>query len=138
MPPRSRHFRSSINKVPFSVEAYVKRILHYAPCERETFLAALVYMDRLSRDCGFVFNSLNIHRSLITSLLIAAKYLEENPMDNVYFATVGCVTPKELMEMELTFLGLLDYNVAVTEVEYSLYSSLIETQAKSMLELCVM
>jgi len=140
MPPKSRHFRSSLSKLPpFTIEAYVKRILHYAPCERESFLAALMYMDRLSRKCGFVFNSMNIHRSLITSLLIAAKFIEENPVDNVYFATVGGVPVKELNEMELTFLSMLDYAVAVTELEFSLYSQLFENQVKLLLaakELC--
>lgn len=125
-----KQFRSSSGRLPpIGLEAYIARLLQYAPCDREVFLTALIYMDRLAERCGFVFNSMNIHRSYLISLMVAAKFFEDQPCDNGYFATVGGVSIQEINAMELTFLGLLEYRVSVTGIEYNLYAQVMEAKA---------
>jgi len=123
-------FRSSSGRLPpIGLEAYIARLLQYAPCDRECFLAALLYMDRLAEKCGFVFTSMNIHRSYLVSLMVAAKFFEDQPCDNGYFATVGGVSIQEINAMEITFLTMLEYRVAVTGIEYNLYAQVVEAKA---------
>jgi len=123
-------FRSSSGRLPpISLEAYIARLLQYAPCDRECFLTALIYMDRLAEKCGFVFTSMNVHRSYLVSLMVAAKFFEDQPCDNGYFATVGGVSIQEINVMEITFLSLLEYRVAVSGVEYNLYAQVVEAKA---------
>jgi len=133
IPTKNKQFRSSSGRLPpITLEAYIARLLQYAPCDRECFLTALMYMDRLAEKCGFVFNTMNIHRSLLTSLLVAAKFFEDQPCDNQYFATVGGVTVQELNAMELTFLSMMEYQVAVTGFEFNLYSQLFEDRVQTL------
>jgi len=123
-------FRSSSGRLPpIGLEAYIARLLQYAPCNRECFLTALIYMDRLAEKCGFVFTSMNVHRSFLISLMIAAKFFEDQPCDNGYFATVGGVSVQEINAMEITFLSLLEYRVSVTGIEYNLYAQVMEAKA---------
>lgn len=125
-----KHFRSSSGRLPpICLEAYIARLLQYAPCDREVFLTALIYMDRLAERTGFIFNSMNIHRSYLISLMVAAKFFEDQPCDNGYFATVGGVSIQEINNMELLFLSMLEYRVAVTGAEYNVYAQVVEAKA---------
>ena len=48
------------------------RILKYAGCSEETFILALIYMDQMVQfNPDFVISSLNVHRLLITSIMVS-------------------------------------------------------------------
>lgn len=129
----NKQFRSSSGRLPpITLEAYIARLIQYAPCEKECFLAALLYMDRLSERSNIVFNSMNIHRSYLCSLLLAAKFFEDQPCDNGYFATVGGVSLQELNTMEVQYLGMVDYRVCVTQWEYNMYAQLVEDNIQNI------
>lgn len=61
--------------------------------------------------------------------MIAAKFFEDQPCDNGYFATVGGVSVQEINTMEITFLSMLEYRVAVTGIEYNLYAQVMDAKA---------
>lgn len=129
----NKQFRSSSGRLPpITLEAYIARLLQYAPCEKECFLAALLFMDRLSERAGFIFNSMNVHRSYLVALLLAAKFFEDQPCDNGYFATVGGVSLQELNNMEVTFLTLVEYRVCVTQWEYNMYAQLVDEHIQNI------
>jgi hypothetical protein len=49
-----------------------RRILKYAGCSEETFILALIYMDQVVQfNPEFVISSLNVHRLLITSIMVS-------------------------------------------------------------------
>lgn len=55
----------------------------YAACSGECFVLALVYIDRIIQsNPTFVVNSLNIHRLLITSIMLAAKFFDDQYFNN--------------------------------------------------------
>jgi hypothetical protein len=65
------------------------RIAKYAACSGECFVLALVYIDRIIQsNPTFVVNSLNIHRLLITSVMLAAKFFDDQYFNNAYYAKV--------------------------------------------------
>lgn len=129
----NKQFRSSSGRLPpITLEAYIARLIQYAPCEKECFLAALLFMDRLAERHNFIFNSMNVHRSYLVSLLLAAKFFEDQPCDNGYFATVGGVSLQELNSMEVQFLTLVEYRICVTQWEFNMYAQLLEENVENI------
>jgi len=129
----NKQFRSSSGRLPpITLEAYIARLIQYAPCEKECFLAALLFMDRLAERHNFLFNSMNVHRSYLVALLLAAKFFEDQPCDNGYFATVGGVSLQELNAMEVQFLTLAEYRICVTQWEFNMYAQLLEENVENI------
>lgn len=61
-----------------SIEKYLERIFKYANCSPACFVVAYVYIDRLmQRQPDLPITSLNVHRLLITSVMTAAKFLDD-------------------------------------------------------------
>lgn len=71
------------------IEAYLVRILKYCPCANECFLSLLVYFDRMSRNSsGLRIDSFNIHRLVITGIMIASKFFSDVFYTNTRYAKV--------------------------------------------------
>ncbi|KAF9906175.1 hypothetical protein EC991_000887 [Linnemannia zychae] len=68
---------------------------------------------------GFRINSFNIHRLLITSLMIAAKFTSDLFYSNARYAKVGGLALQELNQLELEFLftSKFELNVKVDELQ---------------------
>lgn len=87
------HFDSS-SCPPISILAYLARIQKYAKCSDACFVVALIYIDRLIELRNIVLTSLNVHRIIITSVLLASKSLDDLPFNNAFYARLGGVPPK--------------------------------------------
>ncbi|CAO3565953.1 unnamed protein product [Mortierella alpina] len=68
---------------------------------------------------GFRVNSFNIHRLLITCLMVAAKFTSDHFYSNVRYAKVGGLSLLELNQLELEFLFTtrFELNVKVEELQ---------------------
>lgn len=61
-----------------SIEKYLERIFKYANCSPSCFVVAYAYIDRfIHQQPGIPITSLNVHRLLITSVMVAAKFLDD-------------------------------------------------------------
>ena len=61
-------------------------ILKYAGCSEETFILALIYMDQVVQfNPEFVISSLNVHRLLITAIMLASKFFDDVYYNNAYY-----------------------------------------------------
>ncbi|GFZ02871.1 cyclin p4;1 [Actinidia rufa] len=61
-----------------SIQSYLERIFKYANCSPSCFVVAYVYLDRfVQRQPSLPINSFNIHRLLITSVMVAAKFMDD-------------------------------------------------------------
>jgi hypothetical protein len=79
-----------------SIDAYLTRILKYCPCANECFLALLVYFDRMSKprtsSVGALrIDSYNIHRLLISGIMVASKLYSDVFFTNTRYAKVVIV-----------------------------------------------
>ncbi|KAF9106417.1 hypothetical protein BGX29_009573 [Mortierella sp. GBA35] len=74
---------------------------------------------QLTANNGFRINSFNIHRLLITSLMIAAKFTSDLFYSNARYAKVGGLALLELNQLELEFLftSKFELNVKVDELQ---------------------
>jgi len=71
-----------------SILDYCTRIHRYASCSPECFVLALVYIDRLIQRNNLLLTSLNVHRIIITAVMLAAKFFDDQYFNNAYYAKV--------------------------------------------------
>lgn len=60
-----------------SIGQYLDRIFRYSSCSNSCFIVALIYMDRFLQRTGAFLTSLNVHRLVITSVMVAAKFMDD-------------------------------------------------------------
>lgn len=113
-----------------TIRDYLERIAKYSACSGECFVLALVYIDRIIQsNPNFVVNSLNIHRLLITSVMISAKFFDDQYFNNAYYAKVGGVPCKEMNSLEVEFLFLTNFSLFVTYDTYKQYHTELRNHA---------
>lgn len=115
-----------------SVEKYVERIFKYANCSPSCLVVAYAYLDRFTHhQPGLPITSLNVHRLLITSVMVAAKFLDDEYYNNAYYAKVGGVSTLEMNRLELEFLFRLGFRLQVTVQVFENYCSCLEREIVS-------
>lgn len=61
-----------------SIAKYLERIFKYTSCSPSCFVVGYIFIDRLiHRQPDLLVSSLNVHRLLITSLMVATKTLDD-------------------------------------------------------------
>uniref|UniRef100_A0A6A7GCF6 Protein CNPPD1 n=1 Tax=Hirondellea gigas TaxID=1518452 RepID=A0A6A7GCF6_9CRUS len=106
------------------IHDYLVRISRYSNCSPECFILALIYIDRLIKNNPqFALNSLNVHRILITGIMTAAKFFDDQYYNNVYYGKVGGVPAGEINTLELEFLFMINFSLYVSSDEYDQYLS---------------
>jgi len=120
-----------------SVKSYLEdRILKYAGCSEETFILALIYMDQVVQfNPEFVISSLNVHRLLITSIMLASKFFDDVYYNNAYYARVGGISNIEVNSLEMEMLRMISFSLFVQSDQYeryrcSLYSHMVPANAE--------
>jgi hypothetical protein len=96
-----------------SIKQYLERIHKYASCSTECFVLALIYIDRLIQNNNFILSELNVHRVLITAILLAAKFFDDAYYNNAYYAKVGGVLVSEMNGLEVEFLFRINFSLHV-------------------------
>ncbi|KAL8155416.1 hypothetical protein AgCh_000704 [Apium graveolens] len=84
-----------------SIRQYIERIFKYSNCSPSCLVVAYIYMEKFLQKVGDCLTSLNVHRLLITSIVLAAKYVEDECYSNGYYAKVGGVSKEEMNRMEM-------------------------------------
>jgi len=112
----------SVRAPAISIKDYLLRIAKYAACSGECFVLALVYIDRIiQNNPSFIVSSLNIHRLLITGVMLAAKFYDDQYYNNAYFGKVGGVPCSEMNSLEVEFLFMCNFSFAVAPQQYEQY-----------------
>ncbi|KAI3808922.1 hypothetical protein L1987_24885 [Smallanthus sonchifolius] len=61
-----------------SIQEYLERIFRYANCSPSCYVMAYVYLDRFVKKQPFLpINSYNVHRLLVTSVLVSIKFMDD-------------------------------------------------------------
>lgn len=111
-----------------SVHDYLMRIATYFQCSHECFVLSLVYIDRIVKlHPEFTISTLNIHRLLVTSVMLSAKFFDDVYYSNAYYAKVGGVRTNELNALETLFLKLIEWRLHVLPEEYEEYRNYVLT-----------
>lgn len=105
------------------VEAYLERVHKYASCSNECFILALIYIDRLIERNNFLLTELNVHRVVITAILLAAKFFDDAYYNNAYYAKVGGVLVSELNGLEVDFLFRINFSLHASPEVFEKYKA---------------
>ena len=113
-------------KIPsISIEKYLVRLVSHSKMEISTLILILIYIDKICKNNKFRLNYFNIHKLIVTSMLISIKYNEDDFFSNSFYAKVGGVSIRELNHLEYEFLSLIDFDLYVDEDLFSKYSNYI-------------
>ena len=106
-----------------SVLDYLYRIQNISDAEENTFILALIYIDKICETASIVLSENNIHRILFMSILTAIKYNEDMYYDNEYYAKIAGISSKELKNMELEYLKLIKFELYVIKSKFDKYKN---------------
>eukprot|EP00446_Apocalathium_sp_SHHI-4_P005285 CAMPEP_0177178176 /NCGR_PEP_ID=MMETSP0367-20130122/14192_1 /TAXON_ID=447022 ORGANISM="Scrippsiella hangoei-like, Strain SHHI-4" /NCGR_SAMPLE_ID=MMETSP0367 /ASSEMBLY_ACC=CAM_ASM_000362 /LENGTH=286 /DNA_ID=CAMNT_0018624823 /DNA_START=85 /DNA_END=945 /DNA_ORIENTATION=+ len=109
-----------------SIERYVLRIREYFGCSEECFVLALVYIDRVMKHHpAYAFGQLSGHRMVLSAMVLAIKFLDDNFLSNKFYARVGGLQVTELNTLEIKMMKLLNYRLLVVPEEFEVYRSVL-------------
>ncbi|KAJ9188133.1 hypothetical protein P3X46_003524 [Hevea brasiliensis] len=111
-----------------SIRQYIDRIFKYSGCSPSCFVVAHIYVDRFIQSTDVRLTSLNVHRLLITSVMVAAKFIDDAFFNNAYYAKVGGVSTAELNRLERKFLFSIDFRLHVNVNTFGRYCSELEKE----------
>ncbi|XP_062106166.1 cyclin-U1-1 [Humulus lupulus] len=112
-----------------SIAKYLERLYKYSSCSPSCFVVGYVYIDRLLHKCpDSLVVSINVHRLLVTSIMVASKMLDDVHYNNAFYARVGGVSNAELNKLEVELLFLLDFGVVVSSRVFEIYCSHLEKE----------
>ncbi|KAK1352640.1 Cyclin-P3-1 like [Heracleum sosnowskyi] len=117
------------SKAPaLGIQQYINRIFKYSCCSPSCFVVAQIYVDRFVQRTNLQLTSLNVHRLLITSVMVAAKFIDDAFFNNAYYAKVGGVSTAEINKLEMKFLFALDFRLNVSLQTFGMYCSQLEKE----------
>jgi hypothetical protein len=112
----------SSKKVPsMSIEEYLQRIVKYTKIEESMLISVVVLIDRACEKRNFVLKYSNIHKILMSSVLINIKFLDDDCFENSFYAKVGGMSLQELNLLEYHFYVLLNFNAHINKTLYRKY-----------------
>jgi hypothetical protein len=85
-----------------SLEDFLRRLHKYTQFSAECLVIAIVYIDRYNMEMPeFSLNNLNVHKMVLTAVLLSAKFQDDFYYDNKAFEFAGGVNAMHLHELEL-------------------------------------
>ncbi|KAI3793126.1 hypothetical protein L1987_35740 [Smallanthus sonchifolius] len=112
-----------------SIQNYLERIFRYAICSPSCYVVAYVYLDRFVKKQPYLpINSFNVHRLLVSSVLVSIKFMDDICYDNAYYARVGGISTAEINLLEVDFLFGLGFELNVTPDTFCDYCTYLQTE----------
>lgn len=100
----------------------MKRLVTYSNCSSAAFIVMLAYMDRVQeRSRSLLLNEMNCHRVILTALVLAIKFVDDEVFSNGHYACVGGVEAHEMNQLENKMLQLLNWELYVSPELFKLY-----------------
>ncbi|CAK0833595.1 unnamed protein product [Prorocentrum cordatum] len=111
--------------------AYLRRVSDHFDCSSACLIASLVYIDRAVKlHSSHLVSARSVHRMLLVSMVLAAKFFDDAHYKNEHYATIGGIDLQELNFLEGRFLRLINWRLHIMDDEYDLYKSHVLLAAK--------
>mmetsp|Transcript_27879 Transcript_27879/g.81953 ORF Transcript_27879/g.81953 Transcript_27879/m.81953 type:complete len:251 (+) Transcript_27879:107-859(+) len=110
----------AVSAPSISVSRYLTRIRQYTKFHDECFAVALIYLDRLfaNHKAPFLPTAHNVHRLIITSVLVASKFYDDVFHSNSFMAQVGGISVAEMNKLEIELCLRLNWELHVMGSEF--------------------
>lgn len=114
------HSPFNSNAVPsMPIPDFLRRVHKYTRFSSECLVLAIIYVDRYNlSQPAFTLSHRNIHKLMLTAILLAAKYQDDFYYDNKAFEFAGGVNALHLLQLELELFEKLDFRLFVAEDEF--------------------
>ena len=111
-------------KIPsITINDYIDRLLKYSKVSEEIFILVLIYIDLLNRKYKINLNYNNIHKLILASFIVTVKFHEDEHYSLKYYAKLGGISLKEIINLEYVFLTLLDFRLYISEELFQKYNN---------------
>ena len=116
------------NNIPqISIKDYLERLYKYSKINSSTIILILIYIDRICNIHKFKLTYFNIHKLILSSLIIAIKYNEDEYYSIKFYSKLGGVTKSELIYLEYSFIELINFNLFVKKELFNKYNDYISS-----------
>eukprot|EP00826_Nyctotherus_ovalis_P019657 TRINITY_DN1608_c0_g1_i15.p1 TRINITY_DN1608_c0_g1~~TRINITY_DN1608_c0_g1_i15.p1 ORF type:complete len:160 (-),score=25.34 TRINITY_DN1608_c0_g1_i15:64-498(-) len=107
----------------------------YSNCSESCYILAFIYIDRLlQNNPNFMLTKKSVHRLVLTSMVLAIKYLDDLYYNNSVYATIGGISLDEINRLERHMMGLLHYKLHIGEEMFLQYVAGMRAQYERMVE----
>ena len=106
-----------------TINDYIERLLKYSKVSEEIFILVLIYIDKINRNNKINLNYNNIHKLLLASFIVTIKFHEDEHYSLKYYAKLGGISLKEIINLEYVFLTLLDFRLYISEELFQKYNN---------------
>jgi len=100
---------------------YVYHIVETLRISKPVLIHALIYVDRLVKETQFRLCLLSVHRVILTSIMIASKFMDDIVHSNKTFASIGLVDVEELNKAEKELLFGIKFDLYVSQSLFKNY-----------------
>ncbi|KAL0715068.1 hypothetical protein Bca4012_022047 [Brassica carinata] len=111
-----------------TISQYLDRIFNYSRCSPSCFVIAFIYIHQFLDLTPAHLTPLNVHRLLLTCVMLAAKVFDDRYYNNAYYARVGGVSTRELNRLEMKLLFALDFKLHVDPHTFHSHCCHLENQ----------
>lgn len=102
----------------FSIHDFLGALVRNFKISIECLAVSFIYIDRLlRRHSRMVVTFTNVHRLLLTSVVLAAKFCEDVRYPNVVYASFFGLSSKQISTMEMYLVRSLDWALYVSQEE---------------------
>lgn len=107
-----------------SILDYLNRIIDYSDIEENTLILGLIYIDKIAKK--ITITKYNIHTILISCIIIAIKYYEDEIYSNSFYAQIAGIKVEELLQLELKISILLDFKFFISDIIFEQFKVALE------------
>jgi len=100
------------------IKEYIIRIVQYAHASSSMLIVSMILLQRFCNIKDYIINVYAVHRLFLVSFLISVKLYEDSFKNNAYYAHIGGIPLKEINDLELCFLGAINFDLCITTEEY--------------------
>ncbi len=101
-----------------SLKSYIERLLKFLELTNDHFLLALKYFERILKKANLKRTKLSFHKLFFLCLMSAEKFLEDDVFENLYYSQVSGIKCSDLLQMEVEFYEIIEFELYVDEEEY--------------------
>ena len=103
------------------IKDYLIRLCQFTKINESTIILILIYIDRICNINKFTLTYRNIYKLLLSSMVVAIKYNEDNFYSSEIYAKIGGLSLKELNYLEFNFLIMIKCSLFIEKELFDKY-----------------
>ena len=103
------------------IKNYLIRLCQFTKINESTIILILIYIDRICNINKFTLTYRNIYKLILSSMVVAIKYNEDNFYSSEIYAKIGGLSIKELNYLEFHFLILIKFSLFIEKELFDKY-----------------